>query len=353
MSGTVRDDRGRPLAEARVRGGSNNPRPIPNIYFATTTDERGRYSGSLPAGTWSLSVEKDGFDRNETTFQLSADTTIDVRLQPGITVSGIISQAVGPLDQALVEILSGPNAGARALTRPEGYYSLHLLPGEFTLRVTKEGYDTVERVLSAFVNTTVNFTLNMTYGPCLRSVTPVLFDDYRSAGGDETAFVNANPGQTWTATTDQPWLTITSPSPQTGPGLVGFRVHPYVPVGAGPGTGTFDLRKGAVMIRCTAPAGENVWVIQKPDCKVELAAHPETPAVFPASGGTGYLRVTTNGPRCQWRAKPGVDWIRTSGISGWYDDFDRLIFIVSENPTGRQRTGTLIVGETVWTVTQR
>ena len=126
-----------------------------------------------------------------------------------------------------------------------------------------------------------------------------------------------------------------------------FRVLPYAA-----GTGT-EPRTGAVMIRCSASEGQNVWVTQNPDCQAALTANPDTPSVFPASGGVGHLTIRTGVPGCRWRADSAADWIRAVGVNSWRGDYDRVSFVVEENRTGVTRTGAFIVGERVWTVRQR
>lgn len=348
VSGTVRDDRGAPVADATVYGGALYSKTGP--IFSSTTDAAGTYRGSIRAGTWQLLVSKPGFDTyTSSSFQVSADTTVDVTLKPGVTVSGrVFEQDVGPLTGARVEVLDGPNAGESTRTGPPGVpgsYGLHVLPGEFRIRASKEGYEPVERTVNATVNATADFTLKWAYGSCLRSVAPVLFDAYRSAGGDEAVVVDVNPGRTWTATPDQSWMTVASPSPQTGSGRVAFRILPY-PVGA------IERRNGVIMIRCSASEGQNVWIVQNPDCQIQLEALPDSPPVFPATGGTGHLSVRTGTPRCHWHSQGGVEWIRSVGINDWYGDLN-IYFVVSENHTGASRTGRFLVGETVWPVTQR
>jgi hypothetical protein len=349
VSGTVRDDRGAPVAGAQVYGGALYSKTGPG--FSTTTTAAGAYSGSLPAGTWQLSVSRPGFDTYiSNSFQVVASTTVDVTLKPGVLVHGrVAEQDVGPLAGARIEVLSGPNAGQSTVTGPPGVpgsYGLNVLPGEFRIRASKEGYEPVERLVTAFANTTVDFTLKWAYGSCLRSVAPVLFDRYRSAGGEEIVAVDVNAGKTWTATPDQPWITVTSPSQQTASGRVAFRILPHP-------RGAVEPRKGAIMIRCSASEGQNVWVVQNPDCQVDLTPHPDTPSMFPAAGGIGRLRVRTGTPGCRWRSEGAVDWIRSTGVSDWPGDFDSVAFVVSENHTGAMRTGSFVVGETVWTVTQR
>jgi len=228
-----------------------------------------------------------------------------------------------------------------------GAYSLHVLPGDYRIRVSKDGYETVERTVSALADVgSVDFTLKWAYGNCLQSVTPVLFDGYASAGGDESVAVNVHDDKLWAATPDQPWMEVTSPSPQRGSSRVSVRILPH-PAGA------TEPRSGAIMIRCSALEGQNVWVTQHPDCQARLTPHADTPAVFPPSGGVGRLRITTGVAGCRWKSSSTVDWIHSVGVSSWSGSFDSVSFVVKENTTGVTRTGSFIAGEQVWTVTQR
>lgn len=350
ISGVVRDDKGVPVADAVVFVGCGACKTGPG--FSRTTDASGSYSGTLPAGTFDIFVRKPGY----TTLSLyggivvTANTTRDFTLKPGVQIFGrTFEEGVGSLTGVLIEVVAGPSTGQSTTTRPPGVenaYTLALLPGEHRIRASKAGYDPVERTVTATADVSnVDFTLKWAYGSCLRSVSPVLFDGYRSSGGEETVTVDVNPGRTWSATPDQPWLEVTPGSTQDS-GRLTFRVLPN-PAGAD------KTRTGAIMIRCSASEGQNVWIVQKPDCQITLTPHADTPAEFPSSGGSGKLRVVTGPARCEWKAESKADWIHTVGVSAWYTALDNLHFVVAENRTGAPRTGTLIVGETVWTVRQR
>ena len=188
--------------------------------------------------------------------------------------------------------------------------------------------------------------LKWSYGTCLQSVAPVLFDSYPSAGGTGTVTVSASAGRHWTAVPDSPWIEVPSPA-QVGSAQVIFRVLPH------PGGATLP-RRGAVQIRCSESEGQNVWVSQNPGCQVRLESAADSPAVFGAGGGTGHLLLSVGTPTCRWQFTSQTDWIRTVGITSWNGDLSSGVhFVVASNPTGRERTGTIVVGDTPWQVTQQ
>lgn len=112
----------------------------------STSDETGYYSLNLEAGTWNLSVAKNGFitayKENVPVGIGQTISGINFYLAPNITtVSGIVTdtQTRLPLRNAEVKIaekeLSSHSSG-------DGSYSLVVEPGNYSLVVTKPGYKT-------------------------------------------------------------------------------------------------------------------------------------------------------------------------------------------------------------------
>jgi hypothetical protein len=347
VSGTVVDGEGKPVEGATVFVGVPDPRRD-GARFSTTTDAQGRFRGALPGGSvYSFQVSKPGYESVRRDVSVFGDTVLDVTFIVGIIVFGNVTElGVGPLDDVTIEVLSGPSAGRSTLSGPApGKYVLeHVLPGEFTLRAIKTGYDPVEQTVRATTDTFVDFSLKWAYGTCLRSVTPTTFDFYPSAGGAETVPVQANAGRNWTVTTDS-WIELHSASTVTGSGPVAFRVL---------ANGSTTPRRGAVMIRCSASEGQNIWITQNAACRLSLESAPDSPAVFESAGGIGHLLLHVDAPACRWSFRSQTEWIRTSGIADWTGELSSgVFFVVSPNGTGMERVGTVVVGETVWQVRQR
>lgn len=347
VSGTVRDTAGQPVAAAHVFIGyrlSKTP-----SGFSTDTDSEGHYQGSIQAGNWDVTVTKPGYEIVSGELKVAADTIFDITFPLTVYLAGKVTElGVGLLDGVTVEIVSGPNMGRSHVTGMPvtgQYFIDHLVPGELTLRASKTGYEPVERTLVVNANTNLDFAMRWSYGTCLTSVAPVLFDLYRSAGGTEVVAVAATPGRTWSATPDSPWIAVVSPTSRTGSGQLTLRVQEY-PVGA------TEPRRGAVLVRCSASEGQNVWINQVPNCQVRLEPTKDTPASFSAAGGTGRLLVYTATPACYWEYRSLTDWITTAGVTHWHGDLE-VAFIVRPNATGLDRTGKVVVGETEWIVTQQ
>jgi hypothetical protein len=277
VSGTVRDDTGRPVEAARVFIGNRSSKTPSG--FNTDTDAGGHYQGSIATGSWDVRVTTPGYEPVFNAVKVAADTVFDITFPLTVYVVGKVTElGVGPLNGVTVEIVSGPNKGRSHVTGMPvtgQYFIDHLVPGEFTLRASKAGYETFEATVVANAITNLDFTMKWSYGTCLLSVAPVLFDLYKSGGGTEIVSVGATPGRTWSATPDSPWIEV-APRSHTGSGQLTFRVQEY-PIGA------TEPRKGAVLIRCSALEGQNVWITQMPNCQISLDPARGTPASFPAA----------------------------------------------------------------------
>jgi hypothetical protein len=146
LSGSIKDERGALLAGASIWARDSK------FGHSTKSDSSGRYRiDGLPSGIRApVSVNLDGYEAAQTDVTL-ADMTLDFTLRfQGFSVSGRTSEpALGPLGRVKVEVISGTNAGASTISPSWGTYGLqHLLPGTFTLRASKAGYDSIERTIT-------------------------------------------------------------------------------------------------------------------------------------------------------------------------------------------------------------
>lgn len=152
-----------------------------------------------------------------------------------------------------------------------------------------------------------------------------------AAGGERQVAVSAGAGCAWTADTDAAWITITSGSTGSGPGVVGFRVAAT----DGP------ARTGTLRV-----AGRAVTVVQSPGCTVSV-----NPANLneSARGGSAAIRVDT-APGCPWSAETDVAWITLTGAASG-SGTGQVQAAIAAN-AGPARTGSVIIAGQRVAITQ-
>ena len=177
--------------------------------------------------------------------------------------------------------------------------------------------------------------LTPTGSSCTYSVSPTTLQAPAAGGGSGFFSVTAGSGCTWTATIDVSWITITSAVSGAGNGTVIYSVA------ANPGpqrTGHITVG-GQVFTVTQAAAGVA--------CSYSLSSSSDSDA---AGGGGGFFNVTA-GSGCTWTGTIDVGWITiTSAVSGTGNA--TVTYSVAAN-AGPQRTGHIIVGGQVFTVTQQ
>lgn len=165
---------------------------------------------------------------------------------------------------------------------------------------------------------------------CSYGVTP-LAHTIPAAGGTATVAVSSGAGCAWTATSNVPWITISSGASGSGAGTVTFAAAPT----------TGPSRSGTLTV-----AGQTVTVTQGQGCTYAIS--PETRSV-PASGGDGTVAVSA-GTGCAWTASSDASWITiASGTSG--NGNGSVSYKVAAT-TGPARTGTLTIAGRTFTVNQ-
>jgi carboxypeptidase family protein len=75
VSGTVRDDTGRPVEAARVFIGNRSSKTPSG--FNTDTDAGGHYQGSIATGSWDVTVTKPGYEPVFNAVKVAADTVLN------------------------------------------------------------------------------------------------------------------------------------------------------------------------------------------------------------------------------------------------------------------------------------
>jgi Viral BACON domain/Putative binding domain, N-terminal len=165
---------------------------------------------------------------------------------------------------------------------------------------------------------------------CSFEVSP-LSHSVDASGGTRAVNVTTTAGCEWSASSTQPWLTITAGSSGNGSGTVTFSAAAL----------TGPPRSGALVV-----AGQTVTVSQANGCAFTVS--PDSQSV-PAGGGNGSTSVTT-GAGCTWTAKSNASWITvTSGASG---SGDGTVNFTVASTTGPSRSGTLTIAGRTFTVNQ-
>ncbi|RLI14519.1 MAG: hypothetical protein DRO43_03805, partial [Candidatus Hecatellales archaeon] len=140
VSGTVSDPNGNPVQGAIVVLWD----PISGAGYGRPTDASGQYSLTVPAGTYEFHVEPPPGSNlaiyHEMNVAINADTTKNVTLTSGYTVSGVVSDSNGnPVQGAFVFLwdpinqagYGGPPTDAQgqySISVPAGTYELHVDP---------------------------------------------------------------------------------------------------------------------------------------------------------------------------------------------------------------------------------
>jgi CSLREA domain-containing protein len=165
---------------------------------------------------------------------------------------------------------------------------------------------------------------------CSYSINPTA-QAFPVSGGNGTVAVTTTGECSWTATTTQPWITITTGGSGTGAGTVSFAVA----ANAGP------ARIGTILI-----GGQTFTISQPNGCTYSIAPNN---AGFTAAGGNGSLNLIASNPGCPWTAASNFPWITLNNTSG--SGSATISFSVQPN-TGPARAGTITAGGQVFTVNQ-
>ena len=128
--------------------------------------------------------------------------------------------------------------------------------------------------------TIAGHTLSVQQAACAYAVTPTTYAASPGGGAGPTVTVSAVNGCTWTAASNDSWISITSGASGNGNGSVAFSVAPN----------PFNVRSGSLTI-----AGQTFSVQQATSCVFTLSRTTISVPTDPRPGVTRSLKVTTSG----------------------------------------------------------
>ena len=175
----VTDENNNPLANASVALFVAKGGPLVPQVFGQTTDASGNSSFSgLISAPYIMVVHQAGFGRFFQTIALAGSSNINCILNPGVTMSGTVTNAAGlPINQATVTLYD-PAMGiliASASTDSSGNYSVSdLYLGNYNIVISQTNYATTE-IPNVNVNTSP-FTQNGGLAGQTTSISGVLMD---------------------------------------------------------------------------------------------------------------------------------------------------------------------------------
>lgn len=149
------------------------------VVATTTSSSSGSYSlFGVAAGTYTLSVSLNNFVTFSQSVTISANATLtqNCLLTPQVgIVTGIVQDlsSLSLLGGATVDLMQGNTVVATTTTSLVGLYSFSVLPGSYTIRVSKTNYAsaTVSATVLSNVTATVNITLVASPGTATGTVT--------------------------------------------------------------------------------------------------------------------------------------------------------------------------------------
>ncbi|WP_430505731.1 carboxypeptidase regulatory-like domain-containing protein [Haloparvum sp. PAK95] len=137
ITGRVVDDDGNGVANARVEAIDST-----YTYFnSTTTEEDGTFTLKVPAGTYEVSADAEGYaegiDTN-VTVDGNADTTAAIELAEPAYINGTVTNASGPVERAFV-VAEGDGRMLYDVTDSDGNYNVTVPPGNYSVTVFEQG----------------------------------------------------------------------------------------------------------------------------------------------------------------------------------------------------------------------
>ncbi len=137
-------------------------------------------------------------------------------------------------------------------------------------------------------------------GPCSYFAAGGVFT-FAASGGDSSVSLTAAAGCTWSASSNVPWIVVTSKQPSSGSSSVTYRVAP---------NSSNSSRTGQITIAGTS------YVISEAGASGCFFTLDTTGATVQANGGAVVVQVAASAPGCAWSAA-GNAWVTiSSGANG-------------------------------------
>ena len=187
--------------------------------------------------------------------------------------------------------------------------------------------------------------------PCRFTITPTDLTIV-ATGGTGLINISTLTGCSWTAASDEPWITLTSTVTGSGNGSISFSVASNTGMSRS-GSVTIAGRSATITQSGTQPTpgpgpGPGPGPAPSPPCGGYLIT--PTSQTIGAGGGAGPLVSVAAASGCTWTAVSNRQWITVlSGAIG--NGNGSVTFTVAANP-GNARNGTLTIAGQTFTVTQ-
>jgi hypothetical protein len=204
-----------------------------------------------------------------------------------------------------------------------------------TLNISSFGEDESGEIYVVGLGGTVS-RIDSTAPPCTYGITPPSAS-YGASGGSGSVAVTAGAGCDWTAVSNAAWIDVTSGTPGSGNGSVGYSVDPNTTTS--PRTGTMTV------------AGQTFTVNQAGAPATCTYSISPTKMNFGRAGGTGTVNVTAPAG-CSWTAvSNNTSWLTvTGGASGAGNG--TVSYSVAALPGQGNRNGRLTIAGLTFSVKQ-
>lgn len=155
VSGTVKGDDGKALADATVSAGGRY----------ATTDAKGEYTLVLPVGEYIITASKEGYETVGENVAVNSAMTKSFTLKRMPVVSGTVSDQNVKIPGATVTLSQSDKVVKTAVTDANGEYTIiGVADGDYTLAVSAAGYTgKTENITVAGTDLTKNFVLEQDF----------------------------------------------------------------------------------------------------------------------------------------------------------------------------------------------